>query len=375
VAPYTRINFSRISPGRLHLSYNRDQPVWRCWHCGESGDWIAYLKKTKGLDFKEAVLQLAQAAGFDVSRYDQSRYHDYTCKADILETAQSLFIETLQQDAGSAVKEYLLRRGYSETDIDVMEVGAYTSRFALQKHLKGLGFAEKKIRNSGLLTAGFGETHTLIIPWEDAAGRTVGLVGRTVLPAEQVSAKGIPKYKYSAGLVKSEGLIGFTGIRGAETIVLAEGVLDARYLNSKGFKAASIGGSDLSLAQIKLLERSGAKEVLLAFDMDEAGREGTARAVDLLSRSRCRPYVVSLPRDSKILMSWCGHRAGKRSRRRSKTRSAGSVGTRAIFAAHMTSPPAAVWIVRSGRRRLLAPGSTTPWTGDSFSAACAPQRA
>jgi DNA primase len=120
-------------------------------------------------------------------------------------------------------------------------------------------------------------------------------VGRTVLPAEQVSAKGIPKYKYSAGLVKSEGLIGFTGIRGAETIVLAEGVLDARYLNSKGFKAASIGGSDLPLAQIKPLERSGAKEVLLAFDMDEAVREGTARAVDLLSRSRCRPYVVSLP--------------------------------------------------------------------------------
>ena len=30
-------------------------------------------------------------------------------------------------------------------------------------------------------------------------------------------------------------------------------------------------------------------------DIDEAGREGTARAGELLSRSRCRPYVVSLP--------------------------------------------------------------------------------
>ncbi len=146
-----------------------------------------------------------------------------------------------------------------------------------------------------MLTGGFGETHTLIIPWEDAAGRTVGIVGRTVLPAEQVSAKGIPKYKYSAGLVKSEGLIGFTGIRGAKTIVLLEGVLDARYLNSYGFKTASVGGSDLSLAQINLLERSGAKEVLLAFDMDDAGRAATANAGDLLSRSGCRPYVVSLP--------------------------------------------------------------------------------
>ena len=224
-----------------HFSYNRDKPVWRCWHCGESGDWIAYLKKTKGLDFKEAVLQLAQAAGYDVSRYDQARYHEYTAKADILESAHSFFMKILKQDAGSTVKEYLLGRGYCEADIDVMELGAYPSRSALQQHLKGLGFSEKKIRDSGLLTAGFGETHTLIIPWEDAAGRTVGVVGRAVLPADQVSAKGIPKYKYSAGLVKSEGLIGFTGIRGAETIVLAEGVLDARYLNSKGFKAASSG--------------------------------------------------------------------------------------------------------------------------------------
>jgi DNA primase len=176
-----------------------------------------------------------------------------------------------------------------------MQVGAFTDRSALRKHLKNLGFVDKNIRDSGLLTEGFGETHTLIVAWEDAAGRTVGLVGRTVLPAGQVSASGIPKYKYSAGLAKSEGLIGFTGIRGAETIVLAEGVLDARYLNSKGFKAASVGGRDLSLAQIQLLERSGTKEVLLAFDMDEAGREATAKAATLLSRSRIRPYVVSLP--------------------------------------------------------------------------------
>jgi len=95
-----------------HFSYNRDKPVWRCWHCGQAGDWIAYLKKAKSLDFKDAVLQLAQAAGLDVSRYDQSRYHDYTCKADILESAQSFFVETLQQDIGRPVKDYLLAGVY-----------------------------------------------------------------------------------------------------------------------------------------------------------------------------------------------------------------------------------------------------------------------
>ena len=160
-----------------------------------------------------------------------------------------------------------------------------------------------------------------------------------MLPAEQVSAKGIPKYKYSAGLVKSEGLIGFTGIRGAKTIVLLEGVLDARYLNSYGFKTASVGGSDLSLAQINLLERSGAKEVLLAFDMDDAGRAATANAGDLLSRSGAGLTSSAYRRDSKIPMNSYGRRERKRSRPCCKTRNDGSVGKRGIFATHMTSPP------------------------------------
>ena len=119
-----------------HFSYNRDKPVWRCWHCNEAGDWIAYLKKTKGLDFKDAVLTLAHAADFNVSRYDQARYHDYTVKADILESAQSFFVQALKKDTGRPVKDYLLNRGYSETGIDAMELGAYTSKSALQKHLK-----------------------------------------------------------------------------------------------------------------------------------------------------------------------------------------------------------------------------------------------
>ena len=73
-----------------------------------------------------------------------------------------------------------------------MEVGAYTNRSALQDYLKGRGFAEKEMRDSGLLTAGFGETHTLIIPWQDAAGRTVGLVGGPWLLIRR-ARRGFPK--------------------------------------------------------------------------------------------------------------------------------------------------------------------------------------
>ena len=118
-------------------------------------------------------MQLAQAAGVDVSQYDQARYHAYTHKADILESAQNFSIRILRDDIGRPVKDYLLNRGYSEADINAMQVGAYPNRSTLQKHLKSLGFVDKEIRDSGLLTSGFGDTHTLVVPWEDASGQTM----------------------------------------------------------------------------------------------------------------------------------------------------------------------------------------------------------
>ena len=55
---------------------------------------------------------------------------------------------------------------------------------------------------------------------------------------------------------------------------MAEGVLDARYLNSKGFKVVSVAAADLSHAQVKLLEGLGTKEVLLAFDIGRSRAGG-----------------------------------------------------------------------------------------------------
>ena len=38
-----------------HFSYNSRKPLWRCWSCGEAGDWIDFLEKTKGYDFMMAL--------------------------------------------------------------------------------------------------------------------------------------------------------------------------------------------------------------------------------------------------------------------------------------------------------------------------------
>lgn len=281
-----------------HFSYSSLEPLWRCWSCGESGDWIKYLEKTSGLTFQQALQELASIAGVEISPQVQTNYQTYVRKADILETAQDYFTEELNTKMTgqpAEVYRYLQARGYTPDDILNMDLGAYVDRQELQDELKGKGYTEQEIKDSGLLTQGFGVDYQLTLLWKDQAGRAIGIVGRPILSDQEIKAKGLSKYKYSYGLEKDQGLIGFSSVRGSAQVVLVEGVLDALFLNYKGFKVVAMGGTSLSTTQLQAIETAGTKEILLAMDMDTPGQDATEKILKSLAISSLRAYVVSLP--------------------------------------------------------------------------------
>lgn len=277
-----------------NFSFSSQKPLWRCWSCGESGDWIQYLQKASNYDFQRAVLELATVAGVDIDPHVQASYQAYTRKADILETAQKYFMDQLQ-DKAEEVWQYVFKRGYTFDSIYDMELGAYTDRQALQSYLRSEGYTDQEIKASGLLTPGFGEDYKLTLLWKDQAGRAIGIVGRPILEVAEIKQRELSKYKYSAGTDLDKGLIGLSSSRGSDQMILVEGVLDALYLNYKGFKSVAIGGTNLSASQLQALELSGTKELLLAMDMDDPGQKATERLIKSLSTSKLRVYVVSLP--------------------------------------------------------------------------------
>lgn len=280
-----------------NFSYSSEKPLYHCWSCSAGGDWLNYMERVEGKSFQRALQELALVAGVELSPYSQESYKAYTKRADILEDAQELFKNELESQIkhDGAVMKYLADRGYSFQEALDMELGAYTSRKALQEYLKGKGYTEKEIKDSGLLSSGFGEEYQLAFLWRDASGRAIGLVGRSIASAEELKDKGLSKYKYSYGMEKDKGLIGFTSARGSEQIILLEGVLDALYLNHKGFKSVAVGGVSLSATQLQALQLAGCKELLLAMDMDEPGQRATEKLIKSLTGSSLRAYVVSLP--------------------------------------------------------------------------------
>lgn len=333
-----------------HFSYASREPLWRCWSCQQGGDWLDYLQKAKRLDFREALHFLADAAGVEISGGDSQAYQAYTRRASLLEAAQELFIrelfssESLQvgsmvillskqgdilshpvkvtdikeefgdywyQTEGTAtyypqaqiqpvspagqVQDYLLARGYSLPEWQVMGLGCYTSRDELQKALLHQGYSRQEIQGSGLLTKHLGDTHQLTLLWRDAAGRAIGIAARSILPPDELKAKGLPKYLYSYGLEKSQGLVGLASARGEEQLILVEGPLDALYLQAHGLKAVAMGGTALSPSQVKALQANRTQEIILALDRDEPGQMATEKAIQILRLSELRAYVLSLP--------------------------------------------------------------------------------
>jgi len=285
---------------RPYLSYSLTKPVWRCHSCQQeqqtSGDWIGYLMARKRYTFLEALQELAQAAGVTLTGVNQGQYQTYLKQADLLELAQAICLKTLAQDIKAVpVFEYLVNRGYSIDDMKAMELGAYVDRADLQKQLLALGFSQQEIKDSGLLSRGFGEDYTLTMLWRDPAGRPIGIVARCILPEDEIKAKGLHKYSYSTGMAKDQGMIGLTTARGSKQVILVEGVLDAIYLSSKGLPVISLGGTSLSDDQTRALEQNGTKELLLALDNDAPGQKATEKAIQQLKISTMRAYVVSLP--------------------------------------------------------------------------------
>jgi DNA primase len=301
-----------------NFSYSSREPVWRCFNCDKGGDWIAYLMDRQRLSFPEALQELAQAAGMEMEGYDQAKHQAYVKRASLLEAAQDLLQQALWEPAGRPVLQYLQDRGYTQEEIKAMALGAYISRKGLQEQLQKAGYSEEEIKASGLLTKGLGDSHQLSLAWRDPSGRATGLAVRAIQPGTE------PKYLYSAGLAKSQGLIGLEAIRGERMAILLEGVLDALYLNSKGLKAVAIGGTDLSLAQIKALEANSTKELILALDADDPGQAGIEKAIRLLRPSKIRAYVLSLPegyKDPDELVRAKGPEALKQALRKSQVAS------------------------------------------------------
>ena len=125
----------------------------------------------------------------------------------------------------------------------------------------------------------------IAIPIDNADGNLVVYAGRW--PDDSGWPEGEGKYRFPDGFHKSFELYKLHRMWDLELqiVVIVEGFFDAIRLDRFGIHAIATMGSSLSEEQAELvLDLVGPRgQVLILFDNDEAGRKGTARAIELLA--------------------------------------------------------------------------------------------
>ncbi|HEX5314379.1 MAG TPA: DNA primase [Gammaproteobacteria bacterium] len=258
---------------------------FHCFGCGAHGTALGFLMRYENLDFVQAVEHLAADLGLEVPHEGGAKTRPHTPLYEALGRAQAFFGTELSRSARA--QEYLRRRGLTAPAVETWGIGyAPTDGTALLAALRGAGVDEAVLVAAGLIARNTRGSYDrfrdrLMLPIRDSRGRVTGFGGRTI-------GEGKPKYLNSPETPvfhKGRMLYGLYEARrqqaGIERLVVVEGYLDVIALAGAGFRGAvATLGTAVSEAQMELLFRSGADEVIFCFDGDAAGERAAWRALE-----------------------------------------------------------------------------------------------
>ncbi len=268
---------------------NDQKQFYHCVGCGAHGDAISWMVDQQGLQFMDAVKELAAMAGMEVPAPDPVMAKKAEARAsliDVTEAAQKFFVDSLAGPNGGAAREYLERRGFSPAVMHEFGFGwAPDDRQALPRALSGFG--EDMLEGAGMRAANEqGERYDrfrgrVMLPIQDARGRVIAFGGRILDKRD-----GVAKYLNSPDTdLFDKGRTLYNLHRAAPAsrqsgrVVVVEGYMDVIALANAGIAdAVAPLGTALTEMQLELLWRM-VEVPVLCFDGDAAGQRAAMRAI------------------------------------------------------------------------------------------------
>ncbi|MEN9921713.1 MAG: primase, primase protein [Candidatus Parcubacteria bacterium] len=258
-----------------------------CFGCGKKGDIFTFVQEIEGIEFFDALKQLAEQAGvtLELQKTDSKEKKDSYA---ILEKACLVFQSHLQKDIRA--QEYLSGRGLSEQTIRQFRIGFIPDEWnLLYTELKN-SFDEKEILESGLVIKHEnGRVYDrfrgrIMFPIFDSNGKVIAFTGRVLIPEQ----KDTPKYVNSPEtslFSKSHVLYGLNfakqSIRKHNFVILVEGQMDVIMSHQMGYSnTVASSGTAFTQDQLQIISKL-TPNLLLAFDSDSAGLTTTAKVWEM----------------------------------------------------------------------------------------------
>ena len=209
------------------FSVNEAEGFFYCFGCQAGGDVIDFYQRVNGLEFKDALEQLAAEAGVELTAYKLDPEYDarQQLKRRCLEmhgAAQEYYRGNLNLATGDASRAYLRRRGMNAEVVAAFGIGASPDDWhGLANFLAARGYTQEEAVQAGLLSQNDrGKIYDrfrgrLIFPIQNLSGQVIAFGGRILTDGEPkyLNSSDTPIYK------KGEHLYGLFQARQAMIII------------------------------------------------------------------------------------------------------------------------------------------------------------
>ena len=274
--------------------------LWHCFGCGLGGDVIAFVQRTDGLGFAEAVERLADRAGIRL-QYEQggaapSRPQGQRVRlVEANRAAAAFYAEQLRSPEARIARDFLTARGFDAAAADTFGCGYAPSGWdELTRHLLDKGFSQAELVTAGLARQSSRGSlidrfhRRLLWPIRDISADVVGFGARRLHDDDPIEAKYLntpdtPLYHksqvlYGADLAKKD-------IARRRQAVVVEGYTDVMACHLAGVPTAvatcgtAFGTEHIQVLRRLLLDSDEFRgEMVFVFDGDEAGQRAALRA-------------------------------------------------------------------------------------------------
>lgn len=284
------------------LIVTEQKNVWHCFGCQAGGGVIDWVMAREGLSFRAATEWLLE-------RYPSLAGDATAPSARVTELAQALWSSMSDQELLHGVVTY-----YEAVLLETREALAYLNERGISRQLietHRLGYCDRtlsyrlkenerdalraRLTELGVIRS-TGHEHLvgcLVVPTFSVDGKVGELYGRRI--SKKLSSK-TSKHLYLPG--PHRGVFNAQWLTSSKTVVLCESFLDALSFLTAGIRCvtSSFGVEGLTEELITALCAADPERVVIAYDADDAGNTGAAKAVARLSKEGLACFRARFPK-------------------------------------------------------------------------------
>lgn len=274
------------------FTVNQTKQFYYCFGCGAHGTAISFLMNYHGMEFIEALEELAMHAGMEIPK-KIGRTNKTQGSAELyslMELVAQYFCKQVQSSSiPPHVASYFVKRGLVAETLKQFEIGYVASHWtSLLDALATSDEVRKQLLQVGMIVekdaGGYYDRFRgrIMFPIRDQRGRVVGFGGRVLDDSE-------PKYLNSPEtdiFQKRSELYGLfqarKHIQDMECAYIVEGYMDVLALIQHGVKnVVAVLGTAITAEHLQKIFRICPK-IIFCFDGDSAGKEAAWRSMEIV---------------------------------------------------------------------------------------------